>query len=72
MVNSQLGWKVVVRDSAGDILKVHRRLSKEKAEEKRRRALKRGCKVEMTEEHHGRFRRSESYVNRHPKARRAA
>lgn len=72
MRNSQLGWKLIVRGPTGDIMKVHRRLPREEAERKMRRALKRGCRVEVTEEHRGRSRRSESYVNRHPKARRAA
>ena len=48
MSEVQLGWKLVVRNPAGRVLKVHRRLPAQEARERARRAKNCGNEVEMS------------------------
>jgi hypothetical protein len=70
-MSEKLGWKLVVKDKTGKIVKVRRNLPEREAKERKERALKRGFKVEVEKEPQRRSRQDRRYIN-HPRARRCA
>ncbi len=72
MSKPQLGWRLIVKDKAGNFVTVKRNLPEEEAQRRGDRAKKRGFQVEVKPEPRNHSRRNERYVNSHPKARRRA